>query len=418
MILRQLQYTASQSSTGSEAANSTSLTLLQGQRLPPPQQLQAQQGGGHIPRRASGESLRASPEPGLSLLEAQGRSHSESHLRRLAGKPLPELQQQQWLATGLPFQVNPRQGLGKPQGQSPVPLPLGSMPFNGYASPVQNGVYLAPQHQQLVWQLLQQQLQGQSQLPAGPQQAALRHAQPHGQAQATSTAGPGVQWPPPETLQPPAQVVDDIPMTDLERLMKHITPRLGPSHASGQDVKLVSQSLQGARIVLHFYAAYPAAACLSTGWLPAVYATYMGGFTTSARSCSCVHCSIPHAHHTCLMQADIWKWFLEPSLFGTDVLTLGGSRGPSVSYYVPYLSAMQLLLPAVPRATTPGHPSRAQAGSEAAAPAAGAQRGLREAGRPAHGKVYQLAQEWRGWPAQVSSAACSWVLQGRSCLPR
>lgn len=133
--------------------------------------------------------------------------------------------------------------------------------------------------------------------------------------------------------------------------------------------------------------------------------------TQHPSQCQCTH----------LMQADIWEWFLEPSLFGTEVLTLGGSRGPSVSYYVPYLSAMQLLLPTVPRATTPVRPSRAQAGSEAAAPAAGAQRGLRESGRPAHGKVYQLAQEWRGWPAQVSSVACSCrdaVLQGRSCLPR
>ena len=45
------------------------------------------------------------------------------------------------------------------------------------------------------------------------------------------------------------------------------------------------------------------------------------------------------------MQGDLWQWYLEPSLYGTEVLTLGGSRGPSVSYYVPYLSAMQLLLP-------------------------------------------------------------------------
>ena len=138
---------------------------------------------------------------------------------------------------------------------------------------------------------------------------------------------------------------------------------------------------------------------------------HRGSFSTTARSCSCVHCSSPHAHCTCLVQADIWKWFLEPSLFGTDVLTLGGSRGPSVSYYVPYLSAMQLLLPAVPRATTPVRPSRALAGSEAAAPAGGAHRGLREASRPAQGKVYQLAQEWRGWPAQVSSVACPAEMQ-------
>ena len=45
-------------------------------------------------------------------------------------------------------------------------------------------------------------------------------------------------------LLPPTQVVDDVPMTDLERLLKHITPRLGPTGASEQDVKLVSQSLR------------------------------------------------------------------------------------------------------------------------------------------------------------------------------
>ena len=38
-------------------------------------------------------------------------------------------------------------------------------------------------------------------------------------------------------------------------------------------------------------------------------------------------------------------------MYGTEIVTLGGSRGPSVSYYVPYLSAMQLLLPLPPAAT-------------------------------------------------------------------
>ena len=51
-----------------------------------------------------------------------------------------------------------------------------------------------------------------------------------------------------------------------------------------------------------------------------------------------------------LWQGDLWQWYLEPSLYGTEIVTLGGSRGPSVSYYVPYLSAMQLLLPLPPEA--------------------------------------------------------------------
>lgn len=56
-----------------------------------------------------------------------------------------------------------------------------------------------------------------------------------------------------------------------------------------------------------------------------------------------------------LLQGDLWQWYLEPSLYGTEIVTLGGSRGPSVSYYVPYLSAMQLLLPLSPE----GHASQA-----------------------------------------------------------
>ena len=47
-------------------------------------------------------------------------------------------------------------------------------------------------------------------------------------------------------------------------------------------------------------------------------------------------------------------------MYGTEIVTLGGSRGPSVSYYVPYLSAMQLLLPVPPAAHTPSMPQQQQ----------------------------------------------------------
>ena len=46
------------------------------------------------------------------------------------------------------------------------------------------------------------------------------------------------------------------------------------------------------------------------------------------------------------VQADFWQSFYHASLFGKEVLTLGGSRGGSLAYYVPSLSAMQLFLPA------------------------------------------------------------------------
>lgn len=45
---------------------------------------------------------------------------------------------------------------------------------------------------------------------------------------------------------------------------------------------------------------------------------------------------------------DIWKFYHEPSLYGREVWTLGGQRGPSHAYFVPYLSAMQLFTPATP----------------------------------------------------------------------
>lgn len=62
----------------------------------------------------------------------------------------------------------------------------------------------------------------------------------------------------------------------------------------------------------------------------------------------------------------MWQWYLEPSLYGTEIVTLGGSRGPSVSYYVPYLSAMQLLLPLAPAATAQNMPQQESAGISSA----------------------------------------------------
>ncbi len=46
---------------------------------------------------------------------------------------------------------------------------------------------------------------------------------------------------------------------------------------------------------------------------------------------------------------DVWRFYQEPSLYGREVYTLGGTRGPSWSYFVPYLSAMQLFVPSSPK---------------------------------------------------------------------
>lgn len=42
------------------------------------------------------------------------------------------------------------------------------------------------------------------------------------------------------------------------------------------------------------------------------------------------------------MQADLWQFYLEPSLYGQEVYTVGGSRGSGRAYYVPLLSGFQL----------------------------------------------------------------------------
>lgn len=45
-------------------------------------------------------------------------------------------------------------------------------------------------------------------------------------------------------------------------------------------------------------------------------------------------------------QADVWEFFHQPGLYGQEVVTEGGRRGPARAYYLPSLSAMQLFLPA------------------------------------------------------------------------
>lgn len=115
---------------------------------------------------------------------------------------------------------------------------------------------------------------------------------------------------------------------------------------------------------------------------------------------------------------------------------MGGSRGPSVSYYVPYLSAMQLLLPvhteaaSQPQSAAGSHPTQMQQpslldgsaqhsddaqGAPAAAvhlkeavqeqdatePAGGHQQPATASRAPKPGRVYQVEADWPSWPRQV-----------------
>ncbi|GMH45315.1 hypothetical protein BSKO_13272 [Bryopsis sp. KO-2023] len=42
---------------------------------------------------------------------------------------------------------------------------------------------------------------------------------------------------------------------------------------------------------------------------------------------------------------DVWSFYYEPSMFGREVYIHGGMRGPSLAYFLPYLSAVQIFTP-------------------------------------------------------------------------
>ena len=88
------------------------------------------------------------------------------------------------------------------------------------------------------------------------------------------------------------------------------------------------------------------------------------------------------------LQADVWAFFERPSLFGQEVVTLGGPRGPAASYYLPYLSAVQLFAPA-----------EGGGGEEGGAPQAA------RAGAAAEGSDGELLFSFPGgleeWPAEM-----------------
>ena len=47
-------------------------------------------------------------------------------------------------------------------------------------------------------------------------------------------------------------------------------------------------------------------------------------------------------------QGDLWATYLEASLYGQEVFTCGGARGPAHAYFVPLLSGYQLFTSAPP----------------------------------------------------------------------
>ena len=48
-------------------------------------------------------------------------------------------------------------------------------------------------------------------------------------------------------------------------------------------------------------------------------------------------------------QADVWHWYEAPSAYGQGVRARSGGRGPNLAYFLPHLSAVQLLTTRAPR---------------------------------------------------------------------
>lgn len=68
------------------------------------------------------------------------------------------------------------------------------------------------------------------------------------------------------------------------------------------------------------------------------------------------------------MQADLWRWYEGPSTLGCEIPTIGGPRGPATAYYLPYLSAIQLFVPATAADEAAAAAAVPQPGSDAQPP--------------------------------------------------
>ncbi|KAL6753153.1 hypothetical protein V8C86DRAFT_2733645 [Haematococcus lacustris] len=190
---------------------------------------------------------------------------------------------------------------GRSSYSSLVPAAVGKWPTGG-----RNGTYVKGQGKgsmdDLLLPISQQQPQHQPQPPQPPQhpQQQLSYQQPAAQPRSSSRPAPshtrgtgqegGVQT---CTAPGPQQQLSHQPSasSDLERLMVQVTPMISLD-CSGQPVAQALRSL-----------------------------------TLDA----------------------VWRFYAEPSVYGREVYTLGGARGPSLCYFVPYLSAIQLFTAASPR---------------------------------------------------------------------
>jgi hypothetical protein len=121
----------------------------------------------------------------------------------------------------------------------------------------------------------------------------------------------------------------------------------GSSSQSSNSGGLTSGSADGAHISLG------SADVATCGWLgsaPAhVPATDLERFIAGVTPCLYCDPGLSASQLSAALRlGDVWQMFKDASLWGAPVVTLGGARGCSTAYYVPYLSAMQLFTTVAP----------------------------------------------------------------------
>eukprot|EP00879_Flechtneria_rotunda_P001789 GHRR01001953.1.p1 GENE.GHRR01001953.1~~GHRR01001953.1.p1 ORF type:complete len:1439 (+),score=728.57 GHRR01001953.1:990-5306(+) len=152
-------------------------------------------------------------------------------------------------------------------------------------------------------------------------------------------------------------------------LVGHPSPLLlpEPALAAASPGKGSSSSARGSRANSTGIAPMPELPLSAAGGLPPA-----GAATDLERFLSVVGPTVPVNPAMPLQQVlegltlkSVWHLFMEPSLWGTPVATLGGPRGPSTAYYVPYMSAMQLFTTVADGPASPGVSSLAPAAASA-----------------------------------------------------
>ncbi|KAG1679484.1 hypothetical protein FOA52_011083 [Chlamydomonas sp. UWO 241] len=94
----------------------------------------------------------------------------------------------------------------------------------------------------------------------------------------------------------------------------------------------------------------PSAAASAAAWEPA-HTSDLERFILQVTPMLALDASLPADEALADLCVDsVWRFFEDHSVYGREVYTLGGARGPSMCYFVPYLSAIQLFEPADPPA--------------------------------------------------------------------